>query len=80
MKKACITQYQNIQITLGLLKFVNDDLVIMKIVSENYQEIYNHKLQTNPWHRDEEPHNNYETQGKQTKSSNQLSLSFFLIR
>ena len=34
----------------------------------------NHKLQTNPWHREEEPHNNHETPGRQTKQSNQLSL------
>ena len=36
---------------------------------------HNHKLQTNPWHRDEEPHNNHTTQGRQTKQTNQLSLS-----
>ena len=34
----------------------------------------NRKLQTNPWHRKEEPHNNHETPGRQTKPSNQLSL------
>ena len=34
----------------------------------------NHKLQTNPWHREEEPHNNHETPGRQTKQNNQLSL------
>ena len=35
---------------------------------------HNNKLQTNPWHREEEPHNNHETPGRQTKQSNQLSL------
>ena len=35
---------------------------------------HNHKLQTTPWHREEEPHNNHETPGRQTKQSNQLSL------
>ena len=35
------------------------------------RKYHNHKLQTNPWHREEEPHNNHETQ---TKLSNQLSL------
>ena len=35
---------------------------------------HNHKLQTNPWYRDEEPHNNHETLDRQTKQSNQLSL------
>ena len=34
----------------------------------------NHKLQTNPLHREEEPHNNHETTGRQTKQNNQLSL------
>ena len=34
----------------------------------------NHKLQTNPWYGEEEPHNNHETPGKQTKQNNQLSL------
>ena len=33
-----------------------------------------HKLQTNPWHREEEPPNIHETPGRQTKPSNQLSL------
>ena len=27
----------------------------------------------NAWHREEEPHNNHETPGRQTKQSNQLS-------
>ena len=35
----------------------------------------NHKSQKNPWHREEEPHNHYETPGRQTKQSNQLSLT-----
>ena len=34
----------------------------------------NHKLQTNPWHHEEESHNNHETPGRETKQSNQLSL------
>ena len=38
------------------------------------RKYHNHKLQTNPWHRKEEPHNNHETPGRQTKQSNQLSL------
>ena len=36
------------------------------------RKYHNHKLQTNPWHR--EDHNNHETPGRQTKQSNQLSL------
>ena len=35
---------------------------------------HNHKLQTNPWHREEKPHNNHETQGRQTKQSNHPSF------
>ena len=35
---------------------------------------HNHKLQTNQWHRKEEPLNHHETPGGQTKQSNQLSL------
>ena len=34
----------------------------------------NHKLQTNLWHREEEPHNTHETSRRQTKQSNQLSF------
>ena len=45
--------------------------VYEKIVSM-IRKSHNHKLQTNPWHREEEPHNNHETQG--TQQSNQLSL------
>ena len=40
---------------------------------------HNHKLQTNPWHREEEPHNNHETPGRQTKKSNQLSHPMEMI-
>ena len=35
---------------------------------------HNHKLQTKPWHSEEEPHNNHETPGRQTKQINQISL------
>ena len=27
------------------------------------RKYHDHKLQTNPWHREEEPHNNHETPG-----------------
>ena len=36
---------------------------------------HNHKLQRNQCHHKEEPHNNHETPGRQTKQSNQLSLA-----
>ena len=35
---------------------------------------HDHKLQTKPWYREEEPHNNRETPGRHTKHNNQLSL------
>ena len=38
------------------------------------RKYHNHKLQTDPWHRKEEPHNNHETPGRQTKHDDQLSL------
>ena len=40
------------------------------------RKYHNHKLQTPPppWHREEEPHSNHETPGRQTQQSNQLSL------
>ena len=47
--------------------------LLKKIVSM-IRKYHNHKLQTNPWHRKEEPHNNHETSGRQTKQSNQLPL------
>ena len=44
-----------------------------KIVSM-IRKYHNHKLQTTPWHREEEPLNHHETPGRQIKQSNQLSL------
>ena len=43
------------------------------------RKYHNHKLQTNPWHHKEEPHNNHETPGRQTKQSNQLSRPIKMI-
>ena len=37
------------------------------------RKYHNHKLQANPWHREEEPHNNHKTPERQTNESNQLS-------
>ena len=45
-----------------------------KIIVSMIREYHNHTLQTNQWHCEEEPHNNHETPGRQTKQSNQLSL------
>ena len=47
------------------------------------RKYHNHKPQTTPWHREEEPLNHHETPGKQIKQSNQLSLNrtrYFQIR
>ena len=43
------------------------------------RKYHNHKLKTNPWHREEEPHNHHETPGRQTKQSNQLSLQIQIV-
>ena len=39
------------------------------------RKYHNHKPQTTPWHRKEEPPNHHETPGRQIKQINQLSLS-----
>ena len=39
------------------------------------RKYHNHKLQTTPRHREEEPLNHHETPGRQIKQSNQLSLN-----
>ena len=38
------------------------------------RKYHNHKLQTTQWHHEEKLLNQYETQGRQIKQSNQLSL------
>ena len=38
------------------------------------RKYHNHKPQTTPWHREEEPLNHHEPPGRQIKQSNQLSL------
>ena len=43
-------------------------MLITKKVSM-IRKYYNHKLQTNLWNREEEPHNNHETPGRQATSS-----------
>ena len=40
------------------------------------KKYHNHKLQTNLWHREEEPQNNHETPGRQTKQSKATSSLF----
>ena len=38
------------------------------------RKYHNHKPHTTSWHREEEPLNHHETQGRQSKQSSQLSL------
>ena len=38
------------------------------------KKYHNHKLQTNPRYREDEPHSKHETRRRQTKQSSQLSL------
>ena len=52
---------------------VKVQLYLSKIVSM-IRKYHNHKLQTTPWHCEEEPLNHHETPGRQIKQSNQLSL------
>ena len=39
------------------------------------RKYHNHKLQTTPWHREEEPLNHHETPGRQIKQSMYGQLS-----
>ena len=50
-----------------------------KIVMSMIRKYQNHKLQTTPWHREEEPLNHHETPGRQIKQSNRLSLPIKMI-
>ena len=42
------------------------------------RKYHSHKLQTNPWHRKKEPHNNNETPGR--RNVKQPALSLFPIK
>ena len=66
-------QQQHLQVSLGTTALFDTVCSISKIVSM-IRKYHNHKLQTNLWHHEEEPHNNHKTPGRQTKQSNQLSL------
>ena len=67
----CLSKFQQIQITGFISELFS--LLPKKKVSM-IRKYHNHKLQTNPWHCEEEPHNNHQTPGRQTKQSNQLTL------
>ena len=40
------------------------------------RKYHNHELETNPWHREEEQHNNYETDTRKTNKAKQPGLSY----
>ena len=40
------------------------------------RKYHNHKLQTNLWHREEEPHNNHESLERETSQSKATSSLF----
>ena len=56
-----------------LKKMLSYQICLLKIVSM-IRKYHNHKPQTTPWHREEEPLNHHETSGRQVKQSNQLTL------
>ena len=43
------------------------------------RKYHNHKLQTTPWHREEEPFNHHEASGRQIKQSNHIFLPIKMI-
>ena len=57
----------------SVFKLIISDRALLKIVSM-IRKYHNHKPQTTPWHREEEPLNHHETPGRQIKQNNQLSL------
>ena len=44
------------------------------------RKYHNHRLQTTPWHREEDQLNHHETPGRQIKQSNQLSLKAISLK
>ena len=71
-----VGEYWKFYVNIPCLHYIANGKSILVHVYEKIvnmiRKSHNHKLQTNPWHREEEPHNNHETQG--TQQSNQLSL------
>ena len=59
--------------TLNITQLL-ERLRVRAIIVSIIRKYNNHKLQTNPWRREKEPHNNHETPGRLTKQGNQFSL------
>ena len=61
----------------GCLRFVIvvfPDHTHLLFLMSSIRKYHKYKLQATPWYREEEPHINHGTPGRQTKQSNQLSL------
>ena len=58
---------------IGILALYQEIMIVSKIMSM-IRKYDNHKPQTIPWHREEEPSSIKETPGRQIKQTNQLSL------
>ena len=67
-------------IPVSILVTADKNNIVLGISTHLHQKVsmirkyQNYKLQTTPWHSEEEPHNNHETPGRQTKQINQHSL------
>ena len=64
----------NSEDTMTLRSDSNKKIKTPKIVVNVIRKYHNHKPQTTPWHREDEPLNNHETPGRQIKQSSQLPL------
>ena len=76
-----LCHYQAKQFNESVLYDVKITWIQISLVSM-IRKYHNYKLQTNPWYCEDEPHNNHETPGRQTKQNNQLSLphrSMFVV-
>ena len=60
----------------GLSKTLYQLLSVGSKIVSMIRKYHNHKLQTNPWYREEEPHKNHKTPGRQSKAI----LSLFPIK
>ena len=68
---------RNVGLIFRTFTFMDKDMFLKWRVSM-IRKYHNHKLQTTPWHCEEEPLNHHETPGGQIKQSNQLHLSIYL--
>ena len=66
----CIAFHSFVQVCAISIKEKNASKIVSMI-----RKYHNHKPQTTPRHREEEPLNHHTTLGRQIKQSNQLSLS-----